>query len=179
MSILDGMTLDEALGCATHKERAIGQGAKHGDARYHRAKLYYVWQGMLARCERPTASDYCRYGGRGISVCAEWHEYIPFKSWALSHGYCNGLQIDRRDNDGDYTPENCKLSTHKENSDNTRRSIRLTVNGETHCASEWSRRINHQRFAVRQWVHDHGNGYAERRIAQELDKLRALIGGAK
>jgi hypothetical protein len=73
---------------------------------------------MRARCRIPTATYFRRYGGRGISVCAEWASFEAFRDWALASGYADDLEIDRRDNDGDYTPENCRWVTHVENSRN-------------------------------------------------------------
>lgn len=84
---------------------------------------------MLSRCARPKDESYSRYGGRGISVCAEWHDYVQFKLWALSHGYQEGLFIDRKDSDGNYKPGNCTWLTPSQSSKKTvldnNRKIRL------------------------------------------------------
>jgi hypothetical protein len=72
---------------------------------------------MKDRCTNPHNKSYHRYGGRGISVCDEWmNDYSAFQSWALSHGYTENLTIDRIDNDGNYTPNNCQWLTASENS---------------------------------------------------------------
>jgi hypothetical protein len=61
-------------------------------------------------------SNYHRYGGRSIKVCDEWRDsYVTFRDWAMSHGYKEGLQIHRINNDGDYEPNNCKFVTCREN----------------------------------------------------------------
>jgi hypothetical protein len=81
--------------------------------------LYLVWRSMRSRCENPRTERWPRYGGRGISVCAEWrHDPKAFIDWALSHGYERGLQIDRMDNDAGYSPSNCRFVTAAENSRN-------------------------------------------------------------
>lgn len=73
--------------------------------------LYDVWSQMKSRCENPNNKNYPGWGGRGIRVYSEWHEFKPFFEWAISNGYESGLTIDRRDNDGDYEPSNCRFVT--------------------------------------------------------------------
>jgi hypothetical protein len=82
---------------------------------------------MKYRCYTETAPAYNHYGGRGIEVCKEWLEsYQNFKAWALNNGYEENLTIDRKDNDGNYTPENYRwitksLNTSLANKRNVRR----------------------------------------------------------
>ena len=63
-------------------------------------------------------------------------EYATFEKWALANGYTNRLTIDRIDNNGNYTPDNCKWSTYKQQENNRRNNRKITVAGETHTVSE-------------------------------------------
>lgn len=112
---------------------------KHGRSRH---PLYEVWRNMNSRCHNPDGVAFERYGGRGIKVCEEWRESIEaFAEWALSHGWQHGLQLDRRDNDGDYEPANCRFVTPRTNSQNRCSNVQVEIDGETHCLTEWSRRL--------------------------------------
>lgn len=78
---------------------------------------------MIYRCHSEKSKDYANYGGRGIKVCDEWRGKGGnkiFLEWSMSNGYSKGLQIDRIDNNGDYTPQNCRYISHTENQRNTR-----------------------------------------------------------
>lgn len=110
--------------------------ATHG---LHGHKLYDVWAGMKQRCCNPKQKDYPNYGGRGITVCEEWQaSFESFAVWAFAHGYQDGLQIDRIDNDGNYEPTNCHFVTCSENSRNRRSNLIITAFGTTKCLAAWA-----------------------------------------
>lgn len=74
--------------------------------------LYRTWTNAKTRCYNPKNKKYPRYGARGIRMCDEWlHDFPAFYKWANENGYKPGLQLDRRDNDGNYCPENCRFVT--------------------------------------------------------------------
>ncbi|UUV46336.1 hypothetical protein [Bacillus phage vB_BanS-Thrax2] len=95
----------------------IESNVKHGDAmkdsKYHR--LYNSWCRMRYRCYNVNHEKYKWYGGAGIKVCSDWHDYLSFKEWALNNGYDNDLTIDRIDVTGNYEPLNCQWLTAQEN----------------------------------------------------------------
>ncbi|MDI6789928.1 MAG: hypothetical protein QME44_04465 [Thermodesulfobacteriota bacterium] len=93
---------------------------------------------MKTRCYNDKEPCWKNYGGRGIKVCAEWQEFVPFMKWALANGYRPGLEIDRRDNDGDYSPDNCRFVTTVVNMRNKRNNHPITIGGETRILAEWA-----------------------------------------
>ncbi len=95
--------------------RKSPRGTTHGLKKAN-PRLYRIWQCMLNRCRRKKDKYYHRYGGRGISVCEEWHSFPPFYEWAVANGYKDILTIDRIDVDGNYEPANCQWITMVENS---------------------------------------------------------------
>ncbi|MDR2945932.1 MAG: AP2 domain-containing protein [Candidatus Adiutrix sp.] len=98
-------------------ENATKAKVKHGDAPFRKEhpKLYRIWCAMRNRCSNPNRSNYQYYGGKGVTVCPEWHDYAAFKTWALANGYADDLEIDRIDSGGDYSPDNCQWITGFEN----------------------------------------------------------------
>lgn len=105
-----------------------------------RTKLYRVWIHMRERCRCETNSRYYRYGGRGISVCNDWNaSFDNFREWALSHGYEEGLTLDRIDNDGNYEPTNCRFVGYDVQNNNFSRNKKVTYSGKALSLSEWSR----------------------------------------
>ncbi len=88
--------------------------------------IYICYRGMINRCYHPKQQNYERYGERGIRVCDEWlNDPIKFGDWAKENGFKKGLQIDRVNSDGPYSPDNCRFVTAKENCRNRRNTIKL------------------------------------------------------
>ena len=82
---------------------------KHNDANINQGRhhSYNRWAAMKSRCQTKTNLQYPDYGGRGIKVCDEWQEWLPYKEW-VEATYIEGMTVDRRDNDGNYEPSNCR-----------------------------------------------------------------------
>jgi len=125
-----------SCGCR-HKEitRSQKPNLKHGKTDH---PLYSVWIGMRRRCtDEKDQEHFRRYGGRGISVCDEWQDFEAFYQWAIANGCKPGLTIDRRDNDGNYEPGNCRWATDVEQSRNISTNVLIAAFGETKCVSAW------------------------------------------
>lgn len=118
----------------------------HGYA--NKERLYRIWKNMRRRCNNTKSDYYENYGGRGIRVCSQWDDYLTFRKWAISNGYKNDLTIDRINNDGDYTPSNCKWSTRKQQNNNTRSNVVITYKGVTKTASEWAEHLGLSKAAI-------------------------------
>jgi hypothetical protein len=96
------------------------------------------WEQMKQRCFNPNASDFDCYGGQGITVCERWR--TSFTNFLADMGdRPEGTTLDRINNDGDYTPDNCRWATDSEQQRNTRVSIYLTINGDTRSIMEWAK----------------------------------------
>lgn len=104
----------------------------------HKSRLYGIWSNMKHRCNNTNDIHYQYYGGRGISVCEEWQEFIPFKEWAMNNGYDDNLTLDRVDCDGNYEPTNCRWLTIQKQQYNKRDNHLLTYNGKTQTLTEWA-----------------------------------------
>lgn len=91
---------------------------------------------MLRRCGDARQPDFNRYGGRGIYVCRDWHNFEPFYEWATSNGYRDDLTIDRADNERGYSPENCRWVDRTVQNRNRRDNIRYDWKGSSKTISE-------------------------------------------
>jgi len=109
-------------------------------------KLYFLWRNMLSRCYNSNDSHYQWWGGRGITVCDEWQTFPPFYAWVLTiypDGQIpKGLTLDRKENEGHYSPDNCRWITHKEQCNNRRSNRWLTHNGKTQNVVQWAKELN-------------------------------------
>lgn len=85
--------------------------------------LYGVWKDMKKRCTNPRCKLWADYGGRGITLCDEWQSSKAFIEWAEAHGWKPGLEIERRDNDRGYSPDNSIFATRSAQMRNTRRTV--------------------------------------------------------
>lgn len=139
----------ERIGISTHHET--------------KTRLHKIWEGMHSRCENPNHKHYASYGGRGITVCDEWSEYVPFRDWAIKAGYRNNLTIDRIDVDGNYSPENCRWATIREQQNNKRSNHLICLDGVSHTIGEWSEMLGIRKTTLRM------------RLASGWDERKALL----
>lgn len=114
----------------------------HGNYRVDAIKrhpLYRIWAGMRRRCFSKTSASYSAYGARGITVCERWADFRAFASDMGPRP--DGKSLERKNNDGPYSPENCVWATPKQQSANTRQTKLIEFNGERLPLREWARRI--------------------------------------
>jgi hypothetical protein len=123
--------------CRTHgMSRDVRTGKTHA--------LYAVWHAMLQRCQNPGNSNFPRYGGRGIYVCEHWMRFADFYA-DMGDRPSPVHSLDRIDNDGPYSPDNCRWTTVSEQNKNKRRSTPkgrrlITAFGQTMNLAQWSRK---------------------------------------
>lgn len=111
---------------------------KYGLSSLDYEKLYFVWKHIKDRCYKTQDKEYNSYGGRGIKMCAEWlNDFHSFSDWAVANGWKPGITIERIYNDRDYSPENCRFATLREQMYNKQNTIFVDINGETKSLPEW------------------------------------------
>lgn len=123
------------------------RGSNPCKCRQHHKRLYSIYTNMKSRCYNKNVNGYKNYGGRSIEICDEWlNNYQLFEDWALSHGYRNGLTIERIDVNGNYEPSNCKWADNTEQANNKRNSILITIQDKTQTLKSWcdEYRINYK-----------------------------------
>ncbi len=88
--------------------------------------LYTIWQGMRRRCLTPTFKQWKDYGGRGIKICPEWSDFAQFVM-DMGPRPTPEYTLEREDNDGDYTPQNCVWATRQQQAANRRSNVFITI----------------------------------------------------
>ena len=104
------------------------------------SRFYRIWHGMKGRCQNTKRHEYGRYGGRGIEIDDAWNNFSSFYD-DMHESYSDNLEIDRIDNNGNYTKENCRWTTRKQQCNNTKWNKKITINGETLNISQWAERV--------------------------------------
>lgn len=102
--------------------------------------IYRRWTGMIGRTTNPNDARWAHYGGRGITVCERWRKFENFAE-DMGPTFDPALQLDRIDNDGPYSPDNCRWATPSEQALNRRSNRHLEADGITLTLREWSRRL--------------------------------------
>lgn len=129
----------KSCGCATSE--FLKAPRKHGQAN---SRTWAIWSNVIQRCENPKNRAFPKYGGRGIHVCERWHEFANFFADMGHPG--EGMSLDRRDNDGPYSPENCRWATDIEQARNKSTNRILEIDGVRKSLAEWCelKNVNYQ-----------------------------------
>lgn len=150
-----------SCGCY-HRERLATNGLRHGAARAGAATpTYRSWQKMIGRCHGKHTRK--RYGGRGICVCKRWRGRDGFTHFLADMGpRPDGRTIDRINNDGNYTPPNCRWATRSEQQSNREGNRNFTLDGVTRTLEAWANLLGTQPNVI------------ARRLARGWEVRRAL-----
>lgn len=143
-----------------------------------RTKLYAVWTSMKQRCLNPKSDSYKWYGLNGVKVCSEWMQFYSFKQWALANGYADGLQIDRIEVTGDYSPSNCRFVKREVNQMNRRNTLKATFPDGVMTAKEASRIYGISYYMIGYWLRKGKSGVSIVESYTHQSRLSALKKGA-
>lgn len=123
------------VSCGCYQKEAVSNAAFiHGHAR--RSTTYNTWAEMKQRCTNINHHKFKKYGGNGIGLCEDWHEFANFLADMGERP--DGCTIDRIDNTLGYFKENCRWATIKQQQRNISSNRNITIDGETRCVSEWA-----------------------------------------
>lgn len=101
-------------------------------------RMYRIWTDMIARCHCETDTSFKWYGAKGVSVCQRWRDSFTAFLADMGERPSPSHSIDRIDNNGCYSPDNCRWATKSEQNKNTCRTTQITFNGKTKCLADWS-----------------------------------------
>lgn len=122
----DCLKVIQSCGCVKKEQDKSNLHIKNNhNCTYHPA--YTIWNAMMNRCYSPQNKHYRDYGGRGITVCEEWHNIINFCKWADENGFVpnKNLSIERNNVNGNYEPSNCTWIPKSEQCYNRRNTIKF------------------------------------------------------
>lgn len=138
--------------------------SKHGytaPSRGGHKRLYRIWVNMRYRCSNRNHEAHKYYHDKGVKVCAEWSDFIPFMKWALANGYDDTLQIDRIDGNKWYGPDNCRWVNSNIQQNNKSNVLRFNFGGGLHTITEIGNMTGLNRELLWRRVHDFGKTIEE------------------
>jgi hypothetical protein len=140
-ALMNGKT--QSCGCLNRELKSrkgpLAANYRHGGAPAGKpTHEYRVWVDAKRRCSGSHPNDRKNYSERGITMCVRWRD--SFEAFLADMGPCPpGLTLDRKDNDGDYEPGNCRWADKITQANNTRQNRRFTFDGWTRTIAEWAR----------------------------------------
>ena len=135
----------KSCGCLRKDTLPHGTRLRHGQSH---TKIHRTWCAIRHRCSNPNNHAWGRYGGRGIKVCARWQVFENFLE-DMGHPP-KGATLDRINNDGPYSPENCRWATMKEQQNNRGNNRKSHYRGQAHTFSVWSKKLGIKRSTLSQ-----------------------------
>lgn len=123
-----------SCGCL-QKESAVNVGHRNATHGYAGTSEYNIWCGMVARCHDSKHAGYANWGGRGIKVCERWMDPASFIA-DMGIRPTNRHTLERRNNESDYSPENCYWATYHQQHRNKRTNVNVEYNGQTMCLKD-------------------------------------------
>ena len=127
----------------------------HGEASgSRRTKEYRAWRSIKQRCYLETNKDFHNYGARGIEMCPEWIGSFERFLFDMGRAPTALHSIDRINNSGNYTKENCRWSQPKPQARNRRTNVFVEHNGKTQCVLDWSLEIGIPRWSISRRLED-------------------------
>lgn len=133
--------------------------------------MYWRWRGMLARVDDPQHRHFANYGGRGITVCDRWRDFARFVD-DMGSPVEPQMQLDRIDNDGPYSPNNCRWASFQEQQRNKRTNHTVEFRGCTQTIQEWSEALGIKANTI---VHRLRRGWSTRRALTKGADHAALL----
>lgn len=151
--------------CGCYKKEVTGKLSRtHGLSNHKHLK--WIHQCMKQRCCNPNNKSYKNYGARGIKVCDEWLDkkdgFKNFYNWAISNGYDENnihnriISLDRKNNNGDYEPSNCRWTDRITQANNTRSNEYYTYMNKTQTLAQWSREFHINYSTIRARIKSYG-----------------------
>jgi len=101
--------------------------------------IYAIYRSMMQRCYDQNSHAYDRYGARGISVCEKWQKFEGF--YEDMGDKPEGMSLERKDNNGDYCPENVVWAGGKAQANNRRSNRVLEHRGKSQTLTQWADEI--------------------------------------
>ena len=118
---------------AERRRRFSRASVKHG---LYKTPEYNAWLAMRPRCSNPKHPCFKHYGARGITVCDRWNSFENFIA-DMGQRPTDKHELERKDNDAGYSPGNCVWATRPQQMRNTRRTLKITIDGRTLCLKDW------------------------------------------
>lgn len=151
------LTSGRVISCKCAPKAVVHGKASSGKKR---SKIYSVWSALVNRCTNPKDRNFAHYGGRGIDIEPSWKKFEAFYTDVGDPPFA-GATLDRRDNNGNYTKDNCRWVTQKEQARNTRSNRSITFLGRTQLLVDWCQELECGKSSIYYRVKDKNMTFEE------------------